>query len=402
MNKSPIDSKSAGIRNEKLVLSLIRSHNQLSQSQLCKLTGLGSSTASYIISRLREKQLILEKQGQSSRRGPKPIIVSVNPTGCYAVSAAINPNNINIGLFDFNAQMVDKITVSLNGNHSIENVIRILQINLLGLLSKYTIEHSKIIGIGVTLSGSIAPDGAVELSSPLGWKNVPLKKHILEQLAFPVDIYDTSIRLLSEIAVEPQLVSRSILYINVANGVGSTVMLDGKLLHGATGRFGEIGHIVIDSDGPKCGCGNTGCLEAFIGGPAIARTIQSDIEKGIKTSLSQMLHPDDIPETIVEKWAQAISQGDPYAIELKHQTITKLVGAVTTAINCYDPQIVILAGYVSQACMDDMIAEIKKAIPGHVYNPASRAIDIRPAAAGKDTLIQGTAMALIQKSLEVN
>lgn len=71
MDKSPIDSKSAGIRNEKLVLDLLRQYGQLSRSQLCKLVNLGSSTASYIVGRLRDKGLVLEKRGQSNTRGAK-------------------------------------------------------------------------------------------------------------------------------------------------------------------------------------------------------------------------------------------------------------------------------------------------------------------------------------------
>jgi len=84
---TPIDSKNAGLRNEKLVLSLLRQHGELSQAQLCRLAGLSSSTASYIVGRLRQKRLIREQPGRSSKRGAKPIMLRIHPRGQLVVGA---------------------------------------------------------------------------------------------------------------------------------------------------------------------------------------------------------------------------------------------------------------------------------------------------------------------------
>jgi DNA-binding MarR family transcriptional regulator len=117
MNKSAIDSKTAGRRNEKLVLALLRQHGQLSQAQLCRLAHLGSSTASYIVGRLRDKGMILEKRGQSKTRGAKPIILSINPQGRFIIGAEVNPTSILLGLFSFNCRLIDSVRVSLDTDH---------------------------------------------------------------------------------------------------------------------------------------------------------------------------------------------------------------------------------------------------------------------------------------------
>ncbi|HPO69552.1 MAG TPA: helix-turn-helix domain-containing protein, partial [Anaerohalosphaeraceae bacterium] len=83
MINSPIDSKSAGQRNEHLILSMLRKHGRLSQSELCRLAGIRSSTASTIVARLREKGFVTERRGSSSKRGPKPILVELNPDYLY-------------------------------------------------------------------------------------------------------------------------------------------------------------------------------------------------------------------------------------------------------------------------------------------------------------------------------
>jgi DNA-binding transcriptional ArsR family regulator len=113
MPKSPIDSKSAGRRNEKLILSLLRKHGSLSQTQLCRLVGIGSSTASTIVSRLRDKGLVLENRGSSDRRGPKPIILSLNPRLPHGHSIENQSELRHYRLFDFIGQMVENSRIPI-------------------------------------------------------------------------------------------------------------------------------------------------------------------------------------------------------------------------------------------------------------------------------------------------
>jgi len=401
MNKSAIDSKTAGRHNEKLVLALLRQHGQLSQAQLCRLAHLGSSTASYIVGRLRDKGMILEKRGQSKKRGAKPVILSINPQGRYIVGVEVNPTNILIGLFDFNCCLIDSIRVSLDTDHCPEKVAQLLQINLLGLISKHNIEQSRVLGAGITLSGSVSPDGVVELSSPLGWKMVPLKTMLLSRFICPVDVHPTRVRLLAEFNIEPGLSSRNVLYLNVANGVGGTVFIDGKLIHGATGRCGELGHIIVDPAGPVCGCGHRGCLEAFISGPALSKKIRTDIAAGTKTVLKDLIESSDIPEEIINKWGKALRQKDAYAREIRDYLADFLSKAAAAAINCYDPDTVVLAGYVTSQCIDYLAEAIRKRFASDLYDNSARTIEIIPARAGKEALIRGVATAVLQNSLEI-
>ena len=140
MSKNAIDSKTAGQRNEKLVIELLREKGSLSQAQICEKTHLQSSTVSYIVRRLREKQLIIEQTGKSQKRGAKPTLIQINPQGQFIIGAEINPSFILIGLFDFNAQTIDSIKVPLDSDHSVENVIRLLEVNIKGFLSKHNIK----------------------------------------------------------------------------------------------------------------------------------------------------------------------------------------------------------------------------------------------------------------------
>lgn len=409
-----LDSKSAGVRNERLVLSLLRKHGSLSQAQLRELGGIQSSTASYIVGRLRDKGLIVEEQGKSKKRGKKPTLLHINPHGGFIVGIEINPSYVYIGLFDFKCELIESVKAVIGDDRSPEHVSQTLEINLRGLLAKSEISEERVLGVGVALSGSITKDGVVKLASPLGWKNVRLGEMLERRLSWPVSVYTTRVRLLAEDYLHkaalpdkkhaefkgldsPWLTYSNVLYINVGNGVGGNVICDGNMVHGATNRAAEIGHIVIDPNGPLCGCGNKGCLEAFVSGPAIARRLQSDIQSGQETSLKDALSRDDLPEDIVSKWGEAIAQGDHYAVDLQAEVTRHLCWAAMISINCYDPGLVILAGYVVEQFTDHLIDAMIAAMSSQVYDSVSRQIKVVAARGGKEALIRGAGLAVFYK-----
>ena len=395
------DSKNAGVRNERLVIDLLRDQGPLSQAMICTKTGLGSSTISYIVRRLREKGLILEKVGHSTRRGAKPVLIDINSTGQFIIGTEINPSYLLIGLFDFNANLVDEIKLSLELDHSVEKVVHLLEVNVKGLLSKNDIASDKLVGVGVTLSGSISSEGKVQLSSPLGWRNVSLKENLSQLFHCSVDIYTTKVRLLAEMDVQPPLLSKNIVYLNVANGVGCTVLVDGKIIHGATNRCGELGHVVIDPEGPLCGCGQQGCLEAHISGPAIIKKIIDDIAAGKNSALAELINSQDTPEDNVKKLKQAVESKDPYAIEIREFIADRLSRSAAMAINLFDPDSLILAGYVSEICPDYFAEHINHRFESDVYDQSSRNIQVISARAGQQALISGVAAAVLQEQFKV-
>ncbi len=403
MKESPIDSRNAGQRNEKMILSMLSSHGSLSQSQLCELAGIGSSTASTIVARLREKGFVTETRGTSTNRGPKPIIIELNPQCRFLFGVEINPSYIFVGLFNFTGELKDKIRIALGVDHSVQHVIDLLTVNIPGLLHRNRIEPSKVLGVGITLSGSVLSDGWISLSSPMGWKNVSLKERLELFFTFPVFVYSNRVRLLAEFALNPELESKTILYLNIADGVGSTIYMNGKLIFGATGRYGEIGHIVIEPDGPACGCGNKGCLEAIISGPALVSKIQQDLKTKDAVCFAPQFEngvPTCPPEEIISYCSTYAKQGDTYAAFLRDLVTAHFSRVTATLINCFDPDVVILAGYVSSSFYEHLAQRILDRIKTTVYESNLRKIQIIPARAGSDALIKGVANAVLQDATE--
>lgn len=403
-NNSPIDSKSAGRRNEVMILSMLRKHGRLSQTELCRMAQIGSSTASTIVARLREKKLVVETRGISHRRGPKPTILELNPESLYVIGVEISPSYLYIGLFNFVSIMKARVRIPLGADHSAEHVVHLLGQNIQDLISQNKIEYEQILGSGITLSGSVTVDGRVSLSSPMGWKDVPLKEKLAAAFDFPILIYSNRVRLLAEFEITPDLATRNILYLNLANGVGSTIYFNGRMMSGASGRVGEIGHIVVDPSGPECGCGNKGCLEAFISGPALAARIKQDYDSGKAGIFEPILRNEreSTPEEIVFFWGEAIKRQDVYALKLREEVAVRFAEIAAVAINCYDPDVVILGGYIALLFPDYLAQIIRQKVTTAVYDHSLRTIEIVPARAGEDAVIKGVAAAVLQDSLNLS
>jgi N-acetylglucosamine repressor len=399
-NRVPIDSRNAGLRNERLVLSLLRQHEELSQAQLCELAGLSSSTACYIVGRLREKKLITETRGKSTKRGAKPIIVRIRPNAQLVVGVEVSPTSILVGLFDFNCTLIESLRAAVPGDHSPEVVVNLVEINVRGLLGKRGVNEENVVGIGLTVSGAISPEGVIRLSAPMGWKDVPIREMLQERFLAPVQVFTTRVRMFAEISLLPPGAASNIVLLNFADGVGASMAENGRLSYGATNRVGEIGHIVFDPNGPQCGCGHRGCLETFASGPALANRIRSDVERGRETILRQWIKPEDAPRELLSQLGRAITQGDPYALEVR-DLIADYVSRVTAiAINCYDPDMIILAGYVIAQSPEHFIQAAQNRIASDVFDHYSRDIKIAAERSGEESLIRGIASAVLNSSVE--
>lgn len=377
-------------------MSYLRDRGQLSQKELCALTQLGSSTVSSIVARLRDKEMIVETQGKSHTRGPKPVLLAINRMGRYLVGAELNPAYVRIGLFDFHTSILDHIPIPL-ASKDVEHVIQTLTENALALLGKHEINKSSVLGMGVTISGTISNQGEVELSSTFGWKHVPLQKRLSEMTGVDVHIFTTRVRLLSELSLTGQDQYPNALYLNVADGVSCNVIAEGHLFHGSSHRSGEIGHIIVSPQGPLCGCGHRGCLEALIGGPALAGRIQQDLKNGTPSILHELISRQDNHRTIISKWGLALRQKDDYALQLQKDVVQHLAWAAAIAINLYDPAMIILAGYVCDQCQRELAQAIQASMQTHVYDGQARDIPIRPAKAADERYILGAVIGVLQQ-----
>jgi glucokinase len=218
-----------------------------------------------------------------------------------------------------------------------------------------------------------------------GWFRVPLIDHLQEALALPVVLEnDANAAALGEFRYGAGKGARSIVYLTVSTGIGGGIILEGKIWHGLKDAAGEIGHMTVCPDGPLCGCGNRGCLEAMASGTSIARRAREAVAAGRQTGLSEI---PALTSADVVRLAQA---GDVVAREVWDSAVTYLGIGVAAVITILAPERVVIGGGVTRAG-DFLFDSLREHLRRRVKLVPVESVAILPAALGPDVGILGAA-----------
>ena len=213
------------------------------------------------------------------------------------------------------------------------------------------VSRHQLRGVGVGAPGLIDGDRGVIhqlVNVPGGWRGVRLQ-HILERqlrCRCAVD-NDVNVIALGEFHAGAGRGTRHSVYVTLGTGVGGGLIVDGRLVRGAAGSAGEIGHTVIDPDGPRCGCGNRGCLEAFVGTAALVRAARAAIRTGDARLRSLVRRADGrITPALISQAARA---GDRAARQIWAKMGESLGIGLANAVNLLSPERIVIGGGVANA-----------------------------------------------------
>ena len=204
---------------------------------------------------------------------------------------------------------------------------------------------NEVAAIGIGIPGRVDPQsGVVRLAVNLNWREMPVGAWLSEELGVPCFLEkDVRAAALGVRLCNGGASAQNMLYVGIGTGIGAGVILNGELFHGAHGMAGEIGHMLVEPDGPLCQCGAQGCLEALAAGPAIARLAQQAVASGQETSLR------DYEQLTAESVYQAAEAGDAAAQAIADAVGRHLGRALQALVMTYDIEQVVLGGGVSRA-----------------------------------------------------
>jgi glucokinase len=255
------------------------------------------------------------------------------------------------------------------------------------------LKMDQIRGIGIGAPGAVNPDtGHVIFAPNLEWKNVPLKKELEKQLGVPVFLEnDCNGCTLGVFETELKAKPKSMIGIFVGTGIGGGIVINGEMFHGFNQTAGEIGHMVLQIDGPKCGCGNKGCLEALASRTAIFKRIESAVKDGQKTLLTEMLG-DGLKDLRSGDLRKAIRKGDKFVEKIIEESAEYIGIAVGNLINIFNPEIIVLGGGVIDALEDEMLPVIIEIAHDFAMSGTADGIEIVASKVGDDAGILGGAV----------
>lgn len=246
--------------------------------------------------------------------------------------------------------------------------------------------------IGIGCAGPVDRQAGLILNPPNlpGWVRVPLVERIEKALGRPAVLEnDANAAALGEFRYGAGKGASSLVYLTVSTGIGGGIILDGKIWHGVKDGAGEVGHMTLLPDGPLCGCGNRGCLEALASGPAIARRAREALATERPSRLREV---GDFTAADVVRLAQ---EGDALAAEVWDETVRYLGLGVAAIVTILAPGRVVIGGGVAKAG-DFLFAPLRREVRRRVRLVAVESVPILPAALGPDVGILGAAAVALE------
>lgn len=318
----------------------------------------------------------------------------------YLVGVDLGGTKILSGVFTPALKCVGKTKLSTKAERGAEAVIDRIARCVRDAVDECDLEMKHCKGVGIGAPGSVdAENGRVVFAPNLEWKDFPLKKELEKRLEVPVfPGNDCNVATLGVYEKELDGKPRNVIGIFIGTGIGGGIIIEGKLYTGSNHMAGEIGHMVISVDGPKCGCGNKGCLEALASRSAMFRRIQSAVKDGEKTVLTDMLGA-SLQDMRSGDLRKALKRGDKLVAKVVKDAAEHTGIAVANLVNIFNPEIVVLGGGVIDALEEEMFDAIVKAARDHIFPGSEKGLEIKASKLGDDAGITGAAV-LAKKQLK--
>lgn len=330
--------------NKSIILNKIRIDGPISRAQIAKETELTPPTVGTMVKELLAQGLIKESQLGASQGGRKPTMLVLHVQGFHIIGVDVGPSQIRFIISDLAGEIADELLQEIDPSIENEAFLKMLKQGIQLLMNQHP--SLQFIGIGVAMHGVVDAEQGISIFAPnLDLRNIPIKETLEQSFAMNVKVEnDAKALALGESWFQVGTAEKSMIAINIGQGIGAGMVIDGKLYHGEHGIAGEIGHMMIDLRGKKCSCGNHGCLQTIASGPAIADRAQELIDAGNSSILAQQHMP-----LTAEMVHQAAVAGDELARAVLHEAGTYLGIALANLIHTFNPSSVIIGGGVAKA-----------------------------------------------------
>ncbi|MBN2048282.1 MAG: ROK family transcriptional regulator [Anaerolineaceae bacterium] len=381
------------------VLNRLRQQAPISRADLADETGLNKATITRLIADLIEHGFVRETGTRSSSTGRPSILLELDPDAGYIIGVRLDIDYSTVILTNFAAEVIWRYEEP----HSTKDGQEKIQQNLLNLI-KMAEDHAPktgrpILGLGLSLPGLVDVDSGALLFAPnLGWRNVPMREWLQQYFDCPIYVdNEANLAALGESYFGAARDCDYVLHVNITSGVGAGIVVHQQIFPGTSGLAGEVGHMTIDPHGPRCNCGNIGCWETFVSGPAIFRQMRDLILDG-QSSILDIEMLDNFNRLSVPLVVEAAENGDPVAEAILNSTSDYIGLGLANLINLLNPQRVVLGGYLCPA-YPRMLKTISDVVQNRALRWTRDASEIVIAQYGSDASLMGAIATIYNHAL---
>ena len=315
----------------------------------------------------------------------------------YRIGIDIGGTNIACGIVDDDCRIIARSKVKTNSPRPYSEILEDIKQSVRMACAEAGISPSGAECIGIGCPGTCNHDsGVVEYSNNLGFVNVPLRGDMESE--FGIKVYldnDANAAAFGEYCAGSAKGSRNAVVITLGTGVGSGIIIDGKLYSGSNFAGGEIGHTVIVADGLPCTCGRKGCFEAYSSATGLVRMTAEAAELNPSSLVAELIRRDG--KVSARTAYLAMKQGDPTGFAVTEQYVKYLACGITNTINIFQPDILCIGGGVCNEG-DTLLLPLRARVAEQIYsrNSAKNA-EVVICSLGNDAGIIGAAMLCMSK-----
>jgi glucokinase-like ROK family protein len=382
------------IYNSQLVLKTIYDQGPISRASVARLTKLNRATVSELVAELIERGLVAEIGRGRSTGGTLPILLSVVDDALHLISLDLSGEMFTGAVVNLRGEIRHRLVASQPARDGAQAEAMVYE--LVDALQAAT-QHP-LLGIGIGAPGLIDSEkGTILEAVNLGWRNLPLGQLLRERYFLPVHIAnDSQVAALAEQIFGECASQSSLIVIKINRGVGSGIVVDGRLYQGEGFAAGEIGHVRVVENGQPCRCGNTGCLETVASCSAVLRQA---VELAAQTSDSVFFTRNGQSGSItLEELTRALQAGDPLACQVVQKAGYYLGIAIAYMVSTLNIQRVLLTGDITifgQPWLETIRATVRQRILPKLASKVQ--IDIN--CLGTDVVILGASALLLTSEL---
>ncbi len=378
-------------RDEGEIIQLLRQYDQISRTDLARMTGWSRAKITLDMDALIKKGLVIEIGEGVSEGGRKPRLLSINNGLGFLVGVDIGATSIDLALSDVRGKILQRRSEAADVRDAPDTVLGRCSELICDMLSAEAAHPEKILGIGVGVPGPVEFSKGVLVAPPLMplWERYPIRDffHKTFRSAFVVVDNDVNIMALAELREGDGRGLDHFIFIKIGTGIGCGIVSNGKIHRGADGSAGDIGHICVDKNGPVCRCGNLGCLEAVTAGPAIAERAINAARDGSSTILARKMEANG-GTLATEDVGAAMREGDRSALEIVQHSGRVIGETLASLVNFFNPSYIFFGGGVTNLG-NQLLSSIRQAVLNRSLPLATRHLVIDYSSMGPDAGIIG-------------
>jgi len=413
MSSSNRKSDSLEWKTARDVLACIEKTEDCSRAGIAKTLGLSRTTVSTIVGKFIRAGLVEERRGGANGRGRPGSPLSLTQDVWFALGAEFHSRQWVFAVTDLSGRIVRTRRVALEETTPEEFLDKLI-VGLRYMMKSAPKRLLSAVGIGAP--GLVdCETGTIIRADDLGWRNVPVRARIEAKLGIEASLLNRNRASgLAEARFGAGRGVHDFVYIGIGTGISAAIVADGVLVHGANYGAGEIGHVILDPEGPLCGCGKHGCLQALASGSAMVRTARGVIEG----------RPDDVPG-IPEAKARALRRttslgrilaegnalsgeaicaeackGDPLAVFCVEEAARHLGIAVANLVTTFNPDKIVLGGPVGNLG-EPLLGSVRREAGRWAMEHSFSALGIEAGILGEYTGALGAACLVLDRKLEL-